>query len=410
MAARHPARQARILGDHGRRRRPGRVDALLRDARYAGPAALFARDRDRVADGLAGRRDEVQPAVAEADDDLALLVVRAETDVLAAAATDGVAAAPIPEQLRGRGLRVDRHQCESDAGNQRRAAQQTGGNHRQAPLSSACMETECPPCPVNNPLLPPAPYAARTATKFASTGEPGSGPCSSLQRDRRFQANPLNPPVSCGKDCRSSGSHATAPDPKPARRPRVCPLLCEIRHKAASQKGSFSKLLQSVRYAHRVPLCACAPQLTLTARAVYDGGAPGWLPCCWPSSSCRLAWRAPGIGAHRRAPPAGSSSRLRGPARRWSQRRIPRRRRPAARSCGAGAARRMRPSRCNSYWASSSRNPPASAAGRSRWRGTTEARLCARSTGGRRRRPPPRPTVFSSTASRCRSRWPSSAA
>ena len=54
MAARHPARQARVLGHHGGRRRPGGIDALLGHAGRALPPALLARRGNGVADGLSG--------------------------------------------------------------------------------------------------------------------------------------------------------------------------------------------------------------------------------------------------------------------------------------------------------------------------------------------------------------------
>src|SRR5262249_20790291 len=97
MAARHPTGKTRILGNHSRRWRPGRVDSLLRDAGCALPAALLTRRGDWIADRLAWATDVIELAVGEADDDLALGVLRAEADRFAAAAVDRIAPAPVPE-------------------------------------------------------------------------------------------------------------------------------------------------------------------------------------------------------------------------------------------------------------------------------------------------------------------------
>ena len=71
MAARHPARQAGVLRQHRRCRRPRRIDALAGYLGHTCPAILLPRDGDRVAYRLAGLRYEIKPAIAEADDDLA---------------------------------------------------------------------------------------------------------------------------------------------------------------------------------------------------------------------------------------------------------------------------------------------------------------------------------------------------
>src|SRR5215470_11451516 len=103
MPTRHPARKARVFRHHRRGGRPGRVDALARDAGHAGPAAFFAGNGNRIADGLARNRHEVQPPIPEADDDLTLLELWGEAHEFAAAAADHTAAAPVPEQLRRSG-------------------------------------------------------------------------------------------------------------------------------------------------------------------------------------------------------------------------------------------------------------------------------------------------------------------
>ena len=97
MAARHPVRQPRVLRAHRRGRRPGGVLALGGDAGHALPAALLAGDRDRVAQRLARLGDEVEPAITEAHHHLARgMPCGIEAHDLAAAAPEGIAAAPHP--------------------------------------------------------------------------------------------------------------------------------------------------------------------------------------------------------------------------------------------------------------------------------------------------------------------------
>ena len=99
MSARHPARQARIFSNHRRRRRPRRIDPLVGDRRNAFPAIFLPRYGDGIADGLAGPRDEIETAIAEADDDLTGRKLGVEAHDLAAAVADHIPATPVPQQL-----------------------------------------------------------------------------------------------------------------------------------------------------------------------------------------------------------------------------------------------------------------------------------------------------------------------
>src|SRR5947208_384980 len=83
---------------HRRCRRPRRIDSLAGYLGHACPAILLPRYGDRVADRLAGLRYEIEPAITEADDDLAGCEFRAEAHDLAAAAAHFRAAAPIPKE------------------------------------------------------------------------------------------------------------------------------------------------------------------------------------------------------------------------------------------------------------------------------------------------------------------------
>ena len=122
MAARHPPRQAGVLCQHDRSRGPGRVDPLLAHIRDALPAALLARDGNRIADRLPGLGDEIEFAIAETDDDLALGELRAESHHFAAASANRGAASPVERQLLCRcrlpGQRCERHKAACRSGSQ----------------------------------------------------------------------------------------------------------------------------------------------------------------------------------------------------------------------------------------------------------------------------------------------------
>ena len=75
MAARHPARQAGVLcsASSGVGVHDGSTRLLVMLVTPA-QRLLLPRDGDRIAHGLAGRRDyQIEPPIAEADDDLAWL-------------------------------------------------------------------------------------------------------------------------------------------------------------------------------------------------------------------------------------------------------------------------------------------------------------------------------------------------
>src|SRR6516225_867250 len=151
MAAGYPARQAWVLGRHGRGRCPGRIDALVGDGCHALPPVLIARNGDGIADRLAPAADEVKPAIAEAHDDLAGCVLRAEAHDLAAAVTDDVAAAPVPEEELGRGLARSQRDQQERGHRDGCAAAATGGDHGGEPspsrgLSSSLTRTPAPAC------------------------------------------------------------------------------------------------------------------------------------------------------------------------------------------------------------------------------------------------------------------------
>ena len=74
MATWHMRGEAGIFASHLRRWRPPRIDALVRNSGDACPAALFARYRDRIADGLAAPMNEIKSLIAEADYDLSGLM------------------------------------------------------------------------------------------------------------------------------------------------------------------------------------------------------------------------------------------------------------------------------------------------------------------------------------------------
>ncbi len=76
----------------------------------AGPVVLLARDSDRIADRLAFLRDQVKAAVAEADDELAGFILRAEADVLALAAELFFAAPKEIDEVLGLGGLRGAHQ------------------------------------------------------------------------------------------------------------------------------------------------------------------------------------------------------------------------------------------------------------------------------------------------------------
>jgi hypothetical protein len=130
MAARHPARQARVLGDHGRRWRPRGVLTLVRDRGHARPAALLAGNGNRIADRLSRLGDVVEAPVAEADDDLAFAILRVEAHHLAtAAANRRAAAAPIEEQLLRRCRSRQRSGCYQSACAESSLAQLASNDH-----------------------------------------------------------------------------------------------------------------------------------------------------------------------------------------------------------------------------------------------------------------------------------------
>src|SRR5262249_54561289 len=130
---------------------PGWVNALACDGGHAGPAALFSGNSNRIADGLAGTGHEVQVPITEADDNLTLLELRAEAHVLAAAAADHGASAPIPEQLRRSGSRAEAHRRHDGPQPDARIAQQACDDHRsKLPLRSFL--SFCLFCPTHSPV------------------------------------------------------------------------------------------------------------------------------------------------------------------------------------------------------------------------------------------------------------------
>ena len=220
---------------HFRRRRPRRIDALVGDAGNAGPAALLARNGDRIADGLAGRGDEVEPPVAEADDDLAWLVLRAEAHVLAAAAADRAAAAPVPEQLRRRRCgaeacrRHDGPRCDG------RGAQQACDAHRfELPLSLAVkvlatdLAADPAPAPMKSAFIA-VPFSATRPLRPSCTASPHATPRKTRAKRPRFQTQrPTSPEAP--RHWLGRGPEATQGNVIRALKCRVCSILCAFSH------------------------------------------------------------------------------------------------------------------------------------------------------------------------------------
>src|SRR5581483_3393224 len=234
MAARHPARQARILGDHGGRRRPGRIDALVGHLRHAFPAALLARDGNRVADGLARRRDEVEPPIREADDNLTLLVLRAETHDFAAAA------GPVPEQLRRCRPCSQSGQRQDRSGQDRPPTQRARDDHRLTLLVFLSLD-----------LVVVDPATAPVKTAFSTVPQCASDPALAA-RARTGPTGKQHWMVIAGSTslprwpeasgvCPSQGREATQGNVIRAWDPRPCSRLCAFSHMVAGPPLEFPR-------------------------------------------------------------------------------------------------------------------------------------------------------------------------